>query len=244
MRDVDSRPGMPGQLDVPRDDDFLGNRRPAGQAEPPGDLALVAARGAVGQPGVLRVLGNDPVKGLDVVQRPAHEAGVVDAAAVVGEDPHPGPGAGHEAQLGQFGALERLRHRPDRVDVHEPGGAAEVEHPLGHLRGVADRVGVGHREHRGEAPDSGGCGPRGDGLRVLVARLAQVGVQVHQTGQQDQAVGVDDLCPAGRADRADLLDLSVGDEHVGPSFAEEAGPRDQDLGRHTPSSVVSAASRW
>ena len=70
------------------------------QAEPAGELALVHLR-ALGQPRLLRVLGDDAVERLDVLQRPAHQHRVGDAVAVVGEDPHPGGGVGHRAELGQ-----------------------------------------------------------------------------------------------------------------------------------------------
>ena len=154
--------------------------------------------------GVLAVLGDDPAEGPDVLQRPAHDPAVGDAAAVVGEDPHAGPRAVHEPELGELDALEALGDRADRHDVDEPGGAAEVEDPLGRLGGVGDRGGVGHGEHRGVAADRRGPRAGGDRLGVLAARLAQVGVQVDEPGQQDEAVGVDALGVRGGVDGADL----------------------------------------
>ena len=47
------------------------------------------------------MLGDDAVEGLDVLQGPAHEDGVGDALAVIGEDPHSGGGGGHGTHVGQ-----------------------------------------------------------------------------------------------------------------------------------------------
>ena len=71
------------------------------QAEHPGQLALVHLR-ALGEPRLLRVLGDDAVEGLDVLQRAAHQHRVGDAVAVVGEHPHAGGRVGHRAELGEL----------------------------------------------------------------------------------------------------------------------------------------------
>ncbi len=55
------------------------------EAELGRDDALVHL-GALGQPRLLGVLGDDAVEGLHVLQGAAHDHGVVDALAVVGED--------------------------------------------------------------------------------------------------------------------------------------------------------------
>ena len=159
--------------------------------EPAGDLALVHLR-ALGEPRLLGVLGDDAVEGLDVLQGAAHQQRVGDALAVVGEDPHPRGGVGHRAELGQLLAAQADGDRADRVDVAVAGLAAEAPDLLDDAGGVGDRVGVGHRVHGGEAAERGGPGAGLDGLGVLAAGLAQVGVQVDQAGQRDQPVGVDD----------------------------------------------------
>ncbi len=123
--------------------------------------------------------------------------GVVDAVAVVGEDPHLRPRARHEAELGELGALEALGHGADRHDLGEAAGATEVEHPLGGLGRVGDGARVGHGEDGGEAARGRGRGPGGDGLGVLAAGLAQVHVEVDEAGQGDEAVGVEHLDVAG-----------------------------------------------
>ena len=124
-------------------------------------------------------------------------------------------------------------------------GPAEVEDPLGGLGRVGDRAGVGHREDRGEAADRCGGGPGGDRLGVLAAGLAQVRVEVDQTGKRDEPVGVEDVGATGRAQGADLGDHPVLDEQVLAAAAREVRPGDQQrrliLGAP---SLGSPASRW
>ena len=86
------------------------------------------------------------------------------------------------------------------MHVDQPDLLAEPAHVLDDDRGVGDGVGVGHREDGGVAAERGGGRARGDGLRLLAAGLAQVGVQVDEAGQQHEAVGVEGL--ARRSDPA------------------------------------------
>ena len=152
VADVQPGLGVRGQQDVAGDDRLLGDRRPAGQAQDPGQLALVHLR-ALGQPGLLRVLRDHAVEGLHVLQRAPHQVRVGDALAVVGEDPHPGGGVGHRAELGQPLAGQAHGDRADREDVAVPGLAAQAPDLLDHTGGVGDRVGVGHGVHGGEAAE-------------------------------------------------------------------------------------------
>ena len=114
-----------GEQHVAGDDAFLGDGGPAGEAEDGGDLALVHLR-AGGEPRFLRVLGHHAVERLDVFQRAAHQDGIVDADAVVGEDPDPGAGVGHGAELGQLLPRQADGDGADRADVHPAGGAAQA----------------------------------------------------------------------------------------------------------------------
>ena len=121
-----------------------------------------------------------------------------------------------------------------------PGGPTEVEHPLGRLGGVGDRGGVGHGQHGGEAAQ--GRGPRAGEHRlgVLAAGLAQVGVQVDEPGQRDQAVGVDHLAPfAGGASSTSTPSSTYRSAAVSPSG--EAPLMTSQL-RHW--ALPSPASRW
>ena len=63
---------------------------------------------------------------------------------------------------------------------------------LGRALGVDGGDGVGHAGDRGHAAGQGGRGAGGDGLVFLVARLAEVDVDVDQARADDHAPGVDD----------------------------------------------------
>ena len=221
--DVHPRAGVPGEHHVAGDDDLLGDAGPAGQAEPPGQLALVAARGRAGERRVLGVLGDDAAERLDVLQCPAHDAGVVDALAVVGEHRDRGAGAVHQPELGELLATEAARHGTHGLHVHQAGLAAELPDAGGGLGGVGDRRGVGHGQHRRVAAERGGLRPGQDRLRVLPPGLAQVGVEVDEAGQRDQAVGVERLGTGrgGVDEQPRVVDVQV------PGLlAEQRGSRD------------------
>ena len=176
----------------------------------------------------------DAVERLDVLQRPPHQHRVAHASAVVGEHPHPGRRVGHRAQLGQLLAVQADGHRADRAHVAVAGLAAEPPDLLDHAGGVGDRLGVGHRVHGGEPAEGGGRRTALDGLGVLAAGLAQVGVQVDQAGQRDQALGVDDLGARGAEPAADLGDRAVLEQQVGGLGAEDGGALDQVAGHSSP----------
>ncbi|GAA3116509.1 hypothetical protein GCM10017600_41640 [Streptosporangium carneum] len=103
---------------------------------------------------------------------------------------------------------------------------AEPPDLLDDAGGVGDRVGVGHGVHRGVAAEGGGAGAGLDGLRVLPAGLAEVGVQVDQARQSDEAPGVDRLVTAQVL--ADLRDDAVADQDVDRLAAEDPGALDDD----------------
>ena len=186
VADVHAGADVRGEQHVAGDDRLLGDGGPAGQAELGGDDALVHL-GALGEPGLLGVLGDDAVERLHVLQRAAHDHRVVDALAVVGEDPHPGGGVVHGAQLGELLALQADGDGADRLHVAVAGLPAEPPDLLDDAGGVGDREGVGHGVHGGVAAAGGGPGAGEHGLGVLAAGLAQVGVQVDEAGQQDPA---------------------------------------------------------
>ena len=134
------------------------------------------------------------------------------------------PGAGHETELGKPGAGQASGHGADWLHVDQAGRPAEVEDVLRRFGRVGDRCGVGHGEHGGVAADRRGGRAGGDGLGVLAAGFAQVGVQVDETGQSDEPVGVDDLRARARAvtERADGVDAPVLEQQVGRLSAEQA----------------------
>ena len=120
-------------------------------------------------------------------------SGSCDAFAVVGEHPHLRGAGGHHAHLGELGSGQPDGDRADRVHVDQPDLLPPVPDVVGDHRAVGDRVGVGHREHRGESTESR-CGRAGfDVLGVFAAGLAQMGVQVDESRQQHLPGGVDDI---------------------------------------------------
>ncbi len=120
-------------------------------------------------------------------------------------------------------AAEADGDRADRVHVDEAGRLAEAPDLLDHAGGVGDRVGVGHRVHAVKPPSGGGLRAGQHGLGVLAARLAQVGVQVDEARQRDEAVGVDDVAARPSRAGADLGDDAVGHEEVDGLLAVGGG---------------------
>ncbi len=148
--------------------------------------------GTDGQPRLLGVLGDHPVEGLDVLEGPAHQQRIGDAVAVVGEDPDVGRGCGHGTQFGQLLALSADGDRADGVHVDQSGLRRRAGKPARPRRRCrrSGRCWASRRppcSHPELLPRRSG----GHRLRVLPAGLAQVGVQVDQSGQHDQAGTVD-----------------------------------------------------
>ena len=105
---------------------------------------------------------------------------------------------------------------PDRRrrSVRETQHVAQARGP------VERRVRVGHRAHRREAT-VGGCGETGrDRLGVLVAGLAQMHVEVDETGQHEQ-VRLTDRRAAARPGQ--LADAAALDEQAAPPLTPGAG---------------------
>lgn len=176
---------------VAGDDRLLGDGGPAAETELGRDDALVHL-GALGEAGLLGVLGDDTAERLHVLQGASHDHRVVDALAVVGEDLHSGGGVVHGSELGELLALQADGDGADGLHVAVAGLLAEPPDLLDDTRGVGDREGVGHGVNCGEAADGRGPGAGEHRLGVLAAGLAQVRVQVDEAGQQDLARGLDD----------------------------------------------------
>ena len=117
---------------------------------------------------------------------------VLDAGAVVGEEAYPQRGElpdGSEALAGPpHGDGPRHRHL-----AHRP--RTQREHLERHRRAVDGRVGVGHGHHGREPPQGGRPGPALHGLGVLGAGLAEMGVQVHESGSHQAPPGVEHRRP-------------------------------------------------
>ena len=189
------------------------------------------------------MLRHDAVEGLDVLERAAHQHRVGHADAVVGEDAHARGGVGHGTQLGETLALQPDGDGADGLDVAESALSAEPPDLLDDPRGVGDRRGVRHRVHAGEP--AAGCGLRAGEHRlcVLAARLAQVGVQVDETGQRHEAVGVDDRDVLVDLQACtDLDDHAVAQQQVGGVAAERSRVAEEVGGHAVPSFEASAGA--
>ena len=114
-------------------------------------------------------------------------------------------------------APDRDRRRGQHLA--QPGAGGLLADEVDHLHAVLRRVGVGHRHDRGEAAERGRPAAGLDRLGLLLAGLAQMGVQVDEAGADDAARGVDHLVAVLRREiGADLGDPAVGDAHVARSF--------------------------
>ena len=220
-----------GEQHVTGDDRFLGDRRPAGQAQLCGDDALVHL-GAVGQARILGVLRDDAVERLDVFERTTHDQRVPDAEAVVAEDADASAGSGHRPELGETLALLPDSDGADRLHRGVAGGLAEGEFLLDHAGRVGHGLGVRHGEHRGESARGGRLGARQHGLGCLETGLAEVRVQVDQSGQGDEAGSIDDACTAAGGAGTDLDDDAVLDRDVGAAATEQLGAGDDEVPVH------------
>ena len=101
------------------------------------------------------------------------------------------------------------------MDAHDALHPRAGQDVVGDGAVVVDREGVGHAAHGGEPAGRGRARPAGNGLLVLVARLAQVGVDVDEAGADDLARRVDDGGPGvGIEGLADPRDPSLGDQQV------------------------------
>lgn len=141
----------------------------------------------------------------------------------------PAGGVVHGAELGELLALQADGDGADGLDVAVAGLLAEPVDLLDDTGGVGDRVGVGHGEDGGVAAGGGGAGAGEDGLGVLAAGLAQVGVEVDQAGQQDLPLGLDDRRALGRQARTDRCDGLAVDQDVLGLAAEHLRTTDKDL---------------
>ena len=160
------------------------------------------------------MVGDRDVEGAGVLERGAHQMAGGDRPAVVG-DRHSAR-AHHPPHLGKFLASLSHRHRADGIHAGEPGPHRLAhDEPHGRLI-VGDGIGVRHRaDGREPAARRGACAGR-DRLLVLVPRLAQVHVHVHEPGRDDPARDVAHLHPIRRAKAGPHGgDLAVLDENVG-----------------------------
>ena len=188
---VQARADVLGEQDVAGDDRLFGDGGPTGQAELAGQRRLVHLS-ALGEGRILAVLGDHTAEALDILEGAAHEDGIGHALAVVGEDADLRARAGHRAERGELLAFQALGDGTDGTHLDPVGLFAQAQHLVNDGGRVLCGRRVGHRVDGRVAADRGRSRTCENGLGVLAARLAQVGVNVDEAGKGDQAFGVDD----------------------------------------------------
>ena len=243
--EVETPTGESSQGDVAGDHQLLGLRRLAGHTQPARPRALVHVA-AGGDRLVLAVLSQDHVEAGGVLQRPAHQPGVLHAASVVGEDPD--AELGHLSQRRQLLAGPAHGDGPGRVDVAQRG-TTELLH-LAHDPGAVDgRLGVRHGHHRGEPAEGGRPRAGLDRLGLLPTRLAEMGVEIDQPRRHDASGGIDGVLAAllrqVGPDRGDAAGAGV-DGDVGGALAagidHPPAPDDEDAHWASPRSRLAPSS--
>src|ERR1035438_2236897 len=140
------------------------------------------------KPSIFSMLHDREIQFRAEAQSHAHDVVVENGLAVVGDGDRSRPLQG--AEVGESSALAAPGGGGDGEDVDQ-GCALGIAEPCDPFRGVNYGRGVGHGADRGEASGSRGGGTGSDGLFVTLAGLAQVNVQVDETGGDDQATGVE-----------------------------------------------------
>ena len=164
-----------------------------------------------------------------VLEHAAHHAAVHDRLAVVARRP-PRPAA-TSATISVITLPSRPRVAA-AIGQHARGRvlARAVEDVVGHRRVVVHRVRVRHAGDRGEAARHGGAAARGDVFLVLLARLAQVAVQVDEAGRDPAAArrrsprAPDAAMPAPTAVDHAVLEQHVADARRVPTRDRAARP--------------------
>ena len=102
-------------------------------------------------------------------------------------------GVFHLAHLGEFRPFRLFRDRANRKHVREIRALCLLDYKARHGRVVIDWMRVGHRANCREAAGDRGRRAAGNRFFVFLPRLAQVHVQVDETGRDDQTGRIDHL---------------------------------------------------
>ena len=220
VAEVEAPAGQLEQGEVAKHHDVLGLGRDPLQPQPGGRGSLVHDPLA-DEVQVLLVDGQRQAEGARVLEGTPHQRRRHHRASVVGE--------GHAARrpelavLGQLLALAPLADRTHRVDPGQAGRRGAGQHELGHAGVVVGGDRVGHGTHGGEAACHGRAGAGGDGLLVLLPRLAQVHVEVDEARGDPLPPGVHHVRAGGRLDPlGDHGHLAAAQDHR-PDAVDAAG---------------------
>src|SRR5699024_1063828 len=151
----------------------------------------------------------------------------------------------HRPDLGESFPAEPDGDGTDRAHLTPARIGPAAPDLLHHAGGVRDGLGVRHRVHAREPARGRGPGSARDGLRILPAGFAQVGVQVDEAGQRDEPDGVDDLGAARSKPGTDRGDRAAVDADVHRFPAEWAALADEVSGhRRVLSAGAPASNRY
>ena len=146
-----------------------------------------------------------------VLERRAHEPGVLQADTVLGEDADPGPDEfGHRRELLTGSADGHGRRRDDLAQ----GIRCRLEDLLHDCCAVGGGGGARHRDAGCETAECRAAGAGVDRLGFFVARLSEVDVQIDEPRDDHQPVGIDDGVAVQAV--AHLGDVTAHDEEIGP----------------------------
>jgi hypothetical protein len=186
---VDGLRLVAGEREVAFDHQALRDGRIRAEAELGRDVALVHVP-APRQRWFLAVEGDPAPRDRVVLERPPHKAGGHDRPPVVAEA-H-GPRLGELGHLGQLATLLPLRDGGQEADRNVGLSRRPLREGAQDCRRVDDRIRVRHGQHGAVAARRGRRRARGDGLLVLAAGRAEVGVRVDERRRQHEAVAVHD----------------------------------------------------
>ena len=120
-----------------------------------------------------------------VLERATHQQCGRNRPAIVGK--RDAPGMSLFAELGELLAFRSDRHRADRIHARATRLGGLLQNELGDAGVIVHRLGVRHARDRGEPAGDRRCGSGRDRLLVLLARFAEVHVDVDQPGRHDPA---------------------------------------------------------
>jgi endonuclease-3 len=245
VADVQPAAGQFGEHQVAGDDDLLGRRGDALDAELPRDLALMHR--AVGKRFVLAVDDHRAVQPRRGLQRTAHDRAVGGGVTVV--RPADRAGVDDGLEIDRLAAGAATRDRRDRVDAGPSGGRDITHQRRDDLWRVKRGLCVRHASDRHEPARRRGGGAGGDRLFLGEARLTEMHVDVDPRRRDQLARRVDDLGAFRHFDLPDrgdpaLLDQDVGDRVDARRRVDDApASNDHRLYTHAHALVVPLAPR-
>ena len=193
------------QTDVPDQTDFLAACVHARQTQTIRCPPVVHGSG-VGEFRCVAMRRHQHAEAPRVLEGAAHELGICDGIGIVGNH-HRTPHL-HVADLRQVLTTATLADASGDMEIQFGGNLrGHIQHTLDHASVIDGGLRVRHHHQTGDATSHGRLRARFQGFRVLMPRLAQMGVQVEETRQHHHFRGVDDP-GSGRghqmgADRAD-----------------------------------------